>query len=265
MSGDGSAPPSAIACSRALQSASERAIGPAWSSVTASGTIPPIGTRPWVGLIALMPDIAAGMRTEPAVSVPVATGTIRAASAAADPPLDPPADRARSHGLPTWSVVPPNANSCVCVCPTSTMLARAQPRPHDRVLARDVALEHPARRRHRQPGDGVEVLQADRHAAEQRRVLALARQAIVGGARHRLRLLGVHARPRVDGIGRAVERRHAAVALLDPGEDGGEQLARGQTAGAQLARGLERAEVRRVGGRAHPASLCKPVSVRRRP
>ena len=123
ISGDDSAAPSAMAARSALQSASERAIGPAWSSVTASGTIPAIGTRPCVGLIALMPDIAAGMRTDPAVSVPVAAGTIRAASAAADPPLDPPAERARSHGLPTWSVEPPKANSCVWVWPASTIPA----------------------------------------------------------------------------------------------------------------------------------------------
>ena len=85
----------------AAVSAIERAIGPAWSSVSASGRIPPIGTRPCVGLIELMPHIAAGMRTDPAVSVPVVTGTIRAASAAADPPLDPPAERSSAHGLPT--------------------------------------------------------------------------------------------------------------------------------------------------------------------
>jgi hypothetical protein len=80
-------------------------------------------------LIELILHIAAGMRTDPAVSVPVVAGTIRAASAAAEPPLDPPAERSSAQGLPTWSVVPPNANSCVCVWPTSTMLA-ARSRAH---------------------------------------------------------------------------------------------------------------------------------------
>ena len=61
------------------------------------------------------------MRSDPHVSLPSAAGTRPAASAAADPPLDPPAARSSAHGLPTWSVVPPAANSWVCVCPTSTM------------------------------------------------------------------------------------------------------------------------------------------------
>ena len=52
---------------------------------------------------------------------PRAAGIIRAASAAALPPLEPPATRSSAHGLPTWSVVPPAANSCVWVWPISTM------------------------------------------------------------------------------------------------------------------------------------------------
>ena len=70
--------------------------------------------EPRVGLIVEVPHIADGIRSEPAVSVPVAAGVMRAASAAAEPPLEPPGERSRSHGLPTWSVVPPAANSCVC-------------------------------------------------------------------------------------------------------------------------------------------------------
>ena len=68
-----------------------------------------------------MPDSAAGIRSEPQVSEPSAAGTMRAASAAAEPPLEPPATRSSAHGLPTWSVVPPAANSCVWVWPTATM------------------------------------------------------------------------------------------------------------------------------------------------
>ena len=71
--------------------------------------------RPWVGLIVLVPQHAEGIRSEPQVSAPSAAGVIRAASAAALPPLDPPATRSGAHGLPTWSVVPPAANSCVWV------------------------------------------------------------------------------------------------------------------------------------------------------
>jgi hypothetical protein len=83
--------------------------------------MPSIGMRPWVGLIALVPQHDEGIRSEPHVSLPRAAGTIRAASAAALPPLQPPATSRRSQGFPTWSVVPPAANSCVCVCPISTI------------------------------------------------------------------------------------------------------------------------------------------------
>ena len=87
--------------------------------------MPRIGTVPRVGFTVEVPHIAEGMRSDPAVSVPVAAGVMRAASAAAEPPLEPPAERSSAHGLPTWSVVPPAANSCVCRCPSSTMPSAA--------------------------------------------------------------------------------------------------------------------------------------------
>ena len=58
--------------------------------------------------------MADGMRSEPAVSVPVAAGTVREASAAASRRQPAGASWSSAHGLPTWSVVPPAANSCVC-------------------------------------------------------------------------------------------------------------------------------------------------------
>ena len=76
-----------------------------------------------MGLTADVPHSAEGMRREPAVSVPVAAGTWLDASAALEPPLEPPAERSRDHGLPTWSVVPPQANSCVCRWPSRTIPA----------------------------------------------------------------------------------------------------------------------------------------------
>ena len=45
------------------------------------------------------PHSAAGWRIEPPVSVPSASGAIEAATAAAEPPLEPPGTRSRSHGL----------------------------------------------------------------------------------------------------------------------------------------------------------------------
>ncbi len=77
------------------------------------------------GLNPAIPQKADGMRTDPPVSVPRASGTIPAATATALPLLEPPAIRARSCGLRTGpladtSPVAPNANSCVPVFPTIT-------------------------------------------------------------------------------------------------------------------------------------------------
>ena len=67
---------------------------------------------------------AAGMRTEPPVSVPSPPGAIPAAMAAAVPPLDPPGNRARSYGLRTGPkvallLVAPKAGSCMLFLPST--------------------------------------------------------------------------------------------------------------------------------------------------
>ena len=49
----------------------------------------------------VMPVSEAGWRIEPPVSVPVAAGTRRAATAAAEPPDEPPGMRLKSQGLCT--------------------------------------------------------------------------------------------------------------------------------------------------------------------
>jgi hypothetical protein len=49
----------------------------------------------------VMPQKLAGWRMEPPVSVPVAAGTRRAATAAAEPPEEPPGTRLRSQGFCT--------------------------------------------------------------------------------------------------------------------------------------------------------------------
>ena len=46
-----------------------------------------------------MPHRLAGWRIEPPVSVPSASGASPAATAAAEPPLEPPGMRSRSQGL----------------------------------------------------------------------------------------------------------------------------------------------------------------------
>src|SRR5947209_13636701 len=58
-----------------------------------------VDTRPRVGFIPTSPQAAAGMRIDPPPSDPVANGTSPAATAAAEPPEDPPGVRLGSHGL----------------------------------------------------------------------------------------------------------------------------------------------------------------------
>src|SRR6476469_8073401 len=63
------------------------------STPTSAGTV----YRP--GLIPKTPQQAAGMRTDPSPSSPCATGTNPAATAAAEPPEEPPELRAGFHGF----------------------------------------------------------------------------------------------------------------------------------------------------------------------
>ncbi len=55
--------------------------------------------RPREGFRPTRPQQAAGIRSEPPPSLPCASGTMPAATAAADPPDEPPGVRSRSHGL----------------------------------------------------------------------------------------------------------------------------------------------------------------------
>ena len=81
-----------------------------------------VGTRPGVGRRPTTLQNAAGLRSEPPMSLPSATGTKPAASAAAAPPDDPPAERPCRYGL--WvtpktglKVCEPAANSGTFVFP----------------------------------------------------------------------------------------------------------------------------------------------------
>ena len=72
-----------------------------------------------------MPVTAAGWRIEPPVSVPIASGASKAATAAAEPPPEPPGIRVRSQGLwvgpkAKFSVEEPIANSSMFVLPRMT-------------------------------------------------------------------------------------------------------------------------------------------------
>jgi hypothetical protein len=74
----------------AIRSAAPRARKPIVSSDGASAMAPPSGTRSRVGFQAVTPQHCAGIRSEPPVSEPSATGTMPAATATAEPDDDPP-------------------------------------------------------------------------------------------------------------------------------------------------------------------------------
>ena len=149
-----------------LTSRIRRAIGPAVSSERDSGSAPYVETRPCAGRRLLRPQAAAGMRSEPPVSEPVATGTMRAASAA-------PGAAGRAAGRPRE--VPRVARRVRAGAVRELVQRRlaeqaragvAQPLPDRGVDPGVVALEHPARGRRRHARGQVEVLQRDRHAGE---------------------------------------------------------------------------------------------------
>src|SRR5687767_12024711 len=106
------------------------AIGPAWSSEEANATMPQREQRPYVGLMPTVPVSAAGWRMEPPVSVAVAARHRLAATAADDPPDEPPgtsfvSDPLRRQGDTTGpnalvSLDEPMANSSLLSLPSMT-------------------------------------------------------------------------------------------------------------------------------------------------
>src|SRR5215470_17053894 len=88
------------------KSAALRAIGPITArsprtgfAGVCGGNAPRCGTRSRLGLWENTPQKCAGARSEPPMSEPNSSGTNPAASAAAEPPDDPPGVRDRSQGL----------------------------------------------------------------------------------------------------------------------------------------------------------------------
>src|SRR5436190_18610110 len=88
-----------MAPSRVAASRTSRVNVPTWSRDDANAISPYRDTRPYVGFIPTTPHSAAGCRTEPPVSVPSAHTAWPDATAAADPPEDPPGTSDRFHGL----------------------------------------------------------------------------------------------------------------------------------------------------------------------
>ena len=116
--------PPAITSNAIAASLTDRAIGPQ-CSIPISGLCGHTGTRPKVGLKPTTPQKLAGPLIDPPESVPVATTAMPAATAAPEPPLDPPGVHFVFQGLRVmpWSslsVTPSQAYSGVCVLPIST-------------------------------------------------------------------------------------------------------------------------------------------------
>src|SRR5690606_10479325 len=86
------------------------------------------GTRPVVGLRPKTPQNDAGIRIDPAPSLPCASVASPVATAAPDPPLEPPAVRSRFQGLRVGPLTrlpesPFQPNSGVVVLPSITIPA----------------------------------------------------------------------------------------------------------------------------------------------
>src|SRR5581483_2640558 len=115
----------AMICVASAASSTVRPNTPTWSSDDANATSPNRLTRPYVGFTPTIPQNAAGCRTDPPVSDPSAIGTTPAATAAADPPDEPPGTRVQSTGFNVGpnalcSVDDPIANSSMFVLQAMT-------------------------------------------------------------------------------------------------------------------------------------------------
>src|SRR5512143_125505 len=109
-----------------------RAIGPSTDMSNHGFSVGYAGTRPGVGRKPSTLQNAAGLRSEPPRSLPSASGSIRAASVTAAPPLLPPHVRVVSYGLRVapktrLNVCDPAPNSGVLVLPIAIAPALRMP------------------------------------------------------------------------------------------------------------------------------------------
>src|ERR1700733_14674387 len=88
-----------MASSISATSATLRAMGPSTSSMPKASERGPCATRPGLGRNPTTEKNDAGKRTEPAMSLPVASQASPLATAAAEPPDDPPGVNRVSQGL----------------------------------------------------------------------------------------------------------------------------------------------------------------------
>ena len=115
----------AITDSSSARSPTLRASGPLVEVTSQKLSVGHAGTRPSDGRSPTTPQNDAGLRSEPPMSEPSASGTIPARRAHAAPPLEPPAERVGSTGLrvvpkTVLNVCEPAANSGTLVLPMVT-------------------------------------------------------------------------------------------------------------------------------------------------
>src|SRR5260370_804962 len=124
------------AASRTVRVSTPSIVAPAH----ASPTIGPRLSRARVGLSPTRPHALDGMRMDPPPSLPCATATMPLATAAADPPEEPPAERPGSQGLRAAGKL---RASVLTVVPISRTLVRpCRTKPAARTAA--VALDSPS-------------------------------------------------------------------------------------------------------------------------
>ncbi len=112
--------------------ATSAAMGPTVSYPGDRGHTPSSGTRPQVVLSPVVPQHAAGMRTDPPVSLPKATSASSVATATAAPLDEPPGTSRGSSGFTGvpyqgFTPVTPKASSCRLVRPTMRAPAARAP------------------------------------------------------------------------------------------------------------------------------------------
>ena len=95
----------------------------------------PHGVRPRLGLRPTRPQQDAGIRIEPAPSLPCAIGTAPAATSAAAPPLDPPTPRCRSHGLRVGPCLTDSVEKLIAISGTVVKPKVTSPAARNRVIS----------------------------------------------------------------------------------------------------------------------------------
>ena len=172
------------------------------------------GTRPKLGFIPTLPQNAAGIRTDPAPSVPTDKGPIPAATAAAVPPDDPPGVLLGSQG---FRVIPVSGE---LVSPLATELGgrgladqyRAgfpKPRGGRRVdVPGLIGIHGPAAPTSGPPAREEQILDRNRDTVENATGSPLQPSGLAGGGRLE-RIVGCH----------ETERVQHRIEGLDPGEN----------------------------------------------